>query len=326
LDVFREYFKIEVKDVCGVNVATILSGCYNKYDAVFTIFGPFYNLRYSGRLICGFAQPWIIFNKNEIYNTFGCFDRVRTDLKLWLQTFFFNRADLLIVEHEHVRRKLLDNNRFMGKSIDVISNSISQIFLDSNSWVSCPTFTRVQDVIYLGFIGRNYPHKNTKVFPLVKKKLLEKYGVNVNFVVTFRDDEWNDCSQDFRLSAINIGELTASQCPSFYKMVDAVIFPSLLECFSATPIEAMYMNTPLFASDRSFIREMCFDFPIYFEPTSIESISGVIAEFAYSRNVFFNDLDKGRQMVASMSNSFRRFEEYISVINKFICNDGKSHV
>ena len=52
-----------------------------------------------------------------------------------------------------------------------------------------------------------------------------------------------------------------------------VIFPSLLECFSATPIEAMIMKKPVFASDRLFVRQSCDGFVNYFDPNSPESIA-----------------------------------------------------
>ena len=61
--------------------------------------------------------------------------------------------------------------------------------------------------------------------------------------------------------------------------MDAIIFPSLLECFSATPLEAMAMEKPFFASDREFIRDVCSDYALYFDPEDPISAANVINDY-----------------------------------------------
>jgi glycosyltransferase involved in cell wall biosynthesis len=101
----------------------------------------------------------------------------------------------------------------------------------------------------------------------------------VEFYVTFTEDEWQACPASFRNVINNVGALVLAQCPSFYAAMDGIIFPSLLECFSAVPLEAMYMRRPLFASDLPFIRDCCHDLAIYFDPLSADSMAKAIAEY-----------------------------------------------
>ena len=75
---------------------------------------------------------------------------------------------------------------------------------------------------------------------------------------------------------INVGPLSISQVPTLLARCDAVIFPSLMESCSASPIEAMYMNKLLFASDLPFVHESCGGAPIYFDPTSPRDIARAI--------------------------------------------------
>jgi glycosyltransferase involved in cell wall biosynthesis len=61
--------------------------------------------------------------------------------------------------------------------------------------------------------------------------------------------------------------------------MDAVIFPSMLECFSATPLEAMIMRKPLFASNMTFNHNICLDYAFYFDPHSAESAADAIGKY-----------------------------------------------
>ena len=94
----------------------------------------------------------------------------------------------------------------------------------------------------LGLISRNYTHKNLCILPDVKS-CLESFGISVSIYVTFTDKEWNSMSHAFRSSIINVGPLFASSCVDFYKSLDGLVFPSLLECFSVSPFEASKGDT-----------------------------------------------------------------------------------
>jgi glycosyltransferase involved in cell wall biosynthesis len=82
---------------------------------------------------------------------------------------------------------------------------------------------------------------------------------------------------------VNIGALDVAQCPSFYLQLDGVLFPSLLECFSATPLEAMAMKRALFVADRPFNRDVCGDAAFYFDPLDPGSAANAIAAFINAR-------------------------------------------
>ena len=245
-------------------------------QAIFVVFGPLYITGLGIPQIVGFAQPWIIYPDNEIYRAMSNFAKWKTRLKFALQSLFFRQADLLVVELEHVRSGLTrvgiaDTNR-----VCVVQNCLSALYRNSERWQPVPPLGAVHG-FKLGFVGRNYPHKNTAIFPKIREALRTNYNLDVVIYVTFSDDEWLTCTQEFRDSIINIGPLTVAQCPSFYQQLDGVLFPSLLECFSATPVEAMAMKRPLFASDRAFNRDVCGDYAFYFDPCDPNSAAAAIA-------------------------------------------------
>lgn len=252
-------------------------GAY-KFDVVFTVFGPFYFSLNGAAHVVGFAQPWIIYREESLYRKLSFFSELKVRAKFFLQTIFFKRATRLIVELEHVKNRLISRKIFDAKKIDVVHNCINSIYLRPEYWK--PLDRPILKSGYsIGFVGRDYSHKNTSCLPVIKKLLKSIYDIDVNFYVTFSDAEWAEKSEDFRNEIVNAGVLEIAQCPSFYQEMDAVIFPSLLECFSATPLEAMVMKKPLFASDRGFVRDVCGDFSFYFDPENPRAAADLIANY-----------------------------------------------
>lgn len=310
---------IRVVDSGGIRAMLSIENRYlEKYDLVFTIFGPNYFLKKDYIDLVGFAQLWIL--DGSAYKLLPVVERVNKRIKFFLQKLFFKRSDSFVVELEHVRDSLIESGVAKPSSIHVAHNCVSSIYFDRKLWgsldnrMSSPRFK-------IGFLGRDYAHKNTDILPDVKRILREEYGVGVDFFVTFDDGEWQAKGKNFRSSIINVGSLSLTQCPTFYESVDAVIFPSVLECFSVTPLEALMMRRPLFASDRRFVRDICGDFAFYFDPHSPNSAAEII-DF-YLRNLLATDearLSLAREHAVGFSNAQSRKNRYIQIIRDELAN------
>lgn len=304
----------EVIDSKGFKLAfSSLSRRLNEFNAIFTVFGPLYAIGFTGVNITGFAQPWIIYPDNELVKSLRWFKRLSSKAKFILQSIMFSRADHLVVELDHVRRGLVEKLGIDKDRIHLVSNCLSNTYVKPESWqiFSNP---KIECDLRLGFIGRNYLHKNTSIFCYIEAELRLTYGINAKFVVTFTDAEWQACPAVFRQVSVNVGSLSVAQCPNFYKSLDAVVFPSLLECFSATPLETMAMEIPLFASDRPFNRDVCGDHAHYFDPMAPETAARAIA------NVFTNGgpnpaaLRAAREHAINFSNPKERAEKYLALL------------
>lgn len=303
-----------VYDVFGLR--SLINLKYNlfilSYTTVFTIFGPLYLLKKPKFSVVGFAQPWIIYPKNEIYYQMGFFHQRMNTLKYKLQKFFYLKSDKIIVELDHVKKAFKKITNF--ENIFVVENCISSIYLNKKSWKTV-NFTKKKDVITLGIISRDYPHKNLDILSKVSVLLRKEFKVNVEFVVTLAEKEWKKKSKSFQKNIKNLGPLDILQCPSFYKLLDGVIFPSLLECFSATPIEAMIMKKPVFASNRIFITEVCSNFVNYFEPTNPYSIAQTIYDYFKDNNTSKKEfMEIAYQHALKYSNPEVRTKKYIKLI------------
>lgn len=311
--VFSSYI---VKDLKGPSVKSLFSRQLSrKFDLIFTVFGPDYRFSLAGsRNVVGFAQPWIIYPENPIYDCLNLINKIKTKLKFGVQKFFFSRSDVLIVELPHVRERIVSSGIKAEESVTVVHNSVSSIYSNPSLWSPLEI---AKDPVHfnIGFVGRDYPHKNLNILPEVKEILKNVHGFNVDFFVTLTAEEISRKSKKFRDSVYSIGELSVSQCPSFYAEMDAIVFPSLLECFSATPLEAMVMERPLFSSDRKFVKDVCGDYAYYFDPLDAESIASTISDYLLNRKgKDSNNIHAAKAHALSFSSAESRARKYLSII------------
>lgn len=297
LEAFAEYMQFDTYGLSALIRKKPLR--YRDFDAVFTVFGPLYSPVVGAKNVMGFAQPWVAYPHNSAYSLLAARDRLKTRLKFELVAAFFATADVLIVEQEHVRKALRKRRLFRSKTVDVVPSVVDSIYFDETRWSPVSLPPRAGD-LRLGVVSRNYTHKNLGILPQVKTALKENHGIDAEFFVTFSDDEYASCSSDFRDNVSNHGTLALAECPSFNSQLDGVVFPTLLECFSATPIEALAVRTPLFASDRPFIRDTVGKHARYFDPLDPESIARCIYDYFRLPTQEQNEMtEAGFQHVAS---------------------------
>ena len=286
-------------------------------DAILVLFGPFYRLRCPIPTVVGFAQPWIIYPHNEMYASQSRLSRCATRIKYALQALFFRQADLLVVELEHVKRGLALVGIGAPGQVEVVRNCLSALYRQPQRWQAAPALA--PDARFkLGFVGRNYPHKNTAIFPEVRRLLECKHGLAVSIYVTFSEEEWTACTPAFREQVINVGVLNVAQCPSFYQQMDGVIFPSLLECFSATPLEAMAMKRPLFASDRPFNRDVCGALAWYFDPLDPASAAACIAAYLGAGSLAAERVEAAYRHVLELPGPDLRAQRYMDCLRRAV--------
>lgn len=312
-DVFESYTVVD-----SYGISAIWRGIDKKFlgmDLVFTIFGPAYFLFNKNKHIFGFAQPNIIYPNNPIIRELSLYEKLKTKVKYKVQEFFFSRSDSIIVELEHVKERLLNKYLFRHSKIYIVWSAVNSVYSQREKWKPLK-LPRHKSQLSLGIISRNYPHKNLKIFPEIKKIMKKEYNIEVSFFVTFDSNEWHKCSNVFKENVINVGSLSLDQCPSFYSQMDAIIFPSLLECFSAVPIEAMMSKVPLFASDLPFIRDCCAEYCNYFNPLDSSNAAKVIKNFFSLSKSKRNDFVKSSyKYVQNFPDAAKRAEKYVNIIN-----------
>ena len=322
----KSFFKnYKVHNIFGLKNYKNNINLFDDYNLVFTIFGPCYH-PIKGINLVGFAQPWILYPNNECYSMLSSVEKLKFKLKFFLQKKFFKKSDFCVVELEHVKQRLIELNLFKDSHVEVVYNTVSNVYFSPENWEKIKIMP--SNKMKIGLISRDYFHKNTNILPKVKEILKNKYNQDVDFYVTFNEGEWLNKSSSFQENIINVGPLKVNECPNFYEEMDAIIFPSLLECFSATPLEAMIMKKPLFASDRGFIKDVCLDFAYYFEPTDPESAAVVINDFIENKNI--NELEikltAAQTHAKNFSSAHQRAVKYTQIIENCLNKEDNSYV
>lgn len=311
--VFGDY---QICDTFGLQAFNSkLNNRIKNYEVVFTIFGPNYLRVKAKKEILGFAQPWILNFNNPISKNMSFFNRNILRAKFFIQWLFFLPADHYIVELEHVKKGLIKNKSVDEQEISVVYNTVSSLYLEESKWKTI-CIEKGNEKISLGIVTRDYPHKNIGIFPAVAQILESKHNLKVHFYTTLNENEWAARDEIFKKYVSTVGSLSPDQCPSFYEQIDAVVFPSLLECFSATPLEAMVMTKPLFASDRGFVRGVCAEYAVYFDPLDANDIALKIANYFKTNFNNTEKLDRARNHALNFSSAKSRAEKYLEIIQQ----------
>jgi len=319
LDVdFSVFNSYEVIDSYGFKAFfSSLNSRIKNYDVVFTVFGPNYLRVKAKKEIVGFAQPWMLNFNNPISEKMSFLNKNILRLKFYIQWLFFLRADHYVVELEHVKKALVDIKGVDSKKISVVYNTVSSLYMDKSKWQPV-RIKKNQEEISLGIVTRDYPHKNINILPMVAEALQAKHNLKAHFYTTLNDVEWAAKDAFFKKHVSTVGSLSPDQCPSFYEQIDAVVFPSLLECFSATPLEAMVMSKPLFASDRGFVRDVCGDHAVYFDPLDADDIALNIANYFKADTERAEQLQQARDHALGFSSAKGRAEQYLEIIQQHL--------
>jgi glycosyltransferase involved in cell wall biosynthesis len=310
LSVFSNY---QVIDTIGLNALwSPLNQQVKQYDVVFTLFGPNYLRKQAKLEIVGFAQSWILKFDNPISQAMPQLAKIKLRLKFYVQRLLFKRSDKLIVELEHVKQALIKQTLADAHDIYVVHNTISLLYLDQSKW-SAIRIPKQEESLSIGIVTRDYPHKNLAILPELASILLTKFGLTVHFYVSLNEQEWSKKTDTFKRYVSTVGALSVEQCPSFYQQMDAVIFPSLLECFSATPLEALVMKKPLFASDREFVKDVCAQYAYYFDPTDALAGAQLIANY-FASPATEEQLEAAYLHTVNFSNATQRANSYLQII------------
>ena len=143
------------------------------------------------------------------------------------------------------------------------------------------------------------------------KYLNEKYpNFLFRFILTISPNEFF-INNVYAKEVLLLGNVSISECPSLYFQSDALFLPTLLECFSASYPEAMFMKKPILTSDIGFAKGICGDAAMYFNPLCPASIGEAIYRLA--NNVIERD-----KLIANGIKRLKVFDTYEERTKKYL--------
>ena len=275
---------------------------FNNHKVIYTVFGPTYAIKFSDKKwINGFAQPWILFPNNDVYQDLSFFSQIQFKIKFFIQKKFYQMSNILIVEHNFVKQQL--ESIIKNKKIIVAENSINQCFIKPGSWKEI--HLKKSSKKKIGIIGSGYIHKNLKIIPKVKKLLFDLHKIDAEFYVTLPNTDYCLLGNNFTENVINLDVLQIEECPSFYSKMDLIFLPTKLECFSATILESVFMKKPIVCADYVFNNYIDSGLIYHYNKNNYVDASNQI-EKALNRNN--NDNEQKLQYIIKRFNSSNRFK------------------
>ncbi|MCW2853071.1 MAG: glycosyltransferase, partial [Nocardioides sp.] len=231
----------EVFDRRPLRPASIWRDLRRPCEASLVVFGPIYSLPRASRRILGFADV------TSVYST-SCSSRSRrTTLRGWLSRTEASLQDLLLVETTAMATQVRHAVTRRCPPIAVVANAVNRRVVsteDDPDLRERVLAARGDSVHVLAYPTRPYAHKNMKFLPLVASALARR-GHQTRFLLTLTEAEWEKIGTGVRSVSENLGELAIGQVSTLLRASDGVFFPSLLEAYSATPIEALALGVPL---------------------------------------------------------------------------------
>lgn len=289
-----------------------------KADFVITTSGPSY-WRPSSPHIIGYNLPHYIYEDSPFWKITSISTRLRFSLlKFTIRYFYKKDADYYFVQTDDVRNRLMefiDNPKVFtvpntcGFTENLVSNNFK--FLPKKDGKTFRFLT----------LSAYYEHKNLEIIGLISKKLEALGYSNVEFIVTLSDDAFLKCFKGIGSSKIiNVGVVKPEDCALLYKECDALFLPTLLECFSANYVEAMFMQKPIVTTDLSFAKTVCKEAALYFEPLNKNDAVDKIISLIDNPNVGLQLIEKGNLRLKDFPNAKERAKLIINIVNDLFRN------
>lgn len=281
-----------------------------KPDCIFTVFGPSYHKSNYPKLV-GFAIGHIIYPESPFFKTLSIKEKIYNKILCHIKTLCFNRnSDALVFETQDAAT-LYKQNKSFKKPVHVANNTLNEIFHSPKEWEKFPEDLASPCTILC--VTANYAHKNLSIIPHVIDNLINKYKFHdFQFVLTLDPTEL-EVSEYHRKYIKFIGRVTINQLPDVYSQSNIVFMPTLLELFSATYLEAMFMKRAIVASDLGFSKDICQDSAYFCEATNPEAYADAIYKLYTQPEINLELIQKGETNLKRFGTSIDRTKKYLKI-------------
>ncbi len=282
-----------------------------EFDVSFTVFGPNYTPRRARRQVVGFADVSSLFP--DALPPQPASAQARRAIRARLSRALFRRCDLVVAEAAFVARTLVERWGCDRDRIVVVPNVLNAVFVERSRQL--PVEVPDATVPMFCYVARGYPHKNHDLLGPAGRLLRERHGREVRFALTLEAEEWNALSSETREHSVNVGPIAVAQAPALYAACVGTVFPSLAECFSVTPLEALASGSPLVASDRDFVRDVVGESAAYVDPHDPASLADALDQVLAGSEATDRRRSGGLELARGWPTARQRAEAYLDVVS-----------
>jgi glycosyltransferase involved in cell wall biosynthesis len=227
-----------------------------------------------------------------------------------------------------MRTRLVATYSFKGRTALMI-NSISSNVLAKEYDDQSQELKQYEGKFRLMTLTKYYPHKNleriVEAFCRYRSDLLDvvvfltiskKHGSGAKRLIQRIKDE------GLTSNLICVGEIAQRDLARWFQYCDAMLFPTLLESFSSTYVEAMHFGLPIITSDIDFAHAVCDNAAIYCDPWCHQSIKNAILELKKNPELRGDLTEKGYSRLREINQSWDSIvSNALQEIEELFCAD-----
>lgn len=181
--------------------------------------------------------------------------------------------------------------------------SVTYEGIDYDIWPSSITKKSPLPYPYLLYVGNAYPHKNLDVLLFALQMYMQKdeeelKRKKLKLVCVGKDDYFyqrlKQKAEDLQVTNYIYfpGEVTDAVLGEYYTHAEALVSPSFAEGFALPPLEALYCDTPVIASDIPVFRELLLPGSTFLNPYNATEWYSAFKTVSNKKNIWKSKKEK----------------------------------
>lgn len=314
-----------LKDYRSVRAAVLAWEKKYEPDVIYSITSPCY-IHFKSKEVMRFTNPWVATSNKYAWGTLSWKDRLIKYLYCLNQRRIIRGAPYFITQTEAVKQGLLRVTHAQENNVCVVNNVLPNFF---SSGINTEHINSADSNIHIACIAAPVPHKNLDIVPRILKILRDDHQIkNVVFHLTAdpQSEVWKKIEQErcrFSLDdnlIVNHGRMEQDELAVLYRKCDFSLLPTLLEVFSATPLESMFFKLNMIASDFDFNREVMGDCALYYPPTDATKAAEQIVKYIHDKKL----RDEHKARMPRQLERFGTYQRHFSCIMDFLKKVGSN--
>jgi glycosyltransferase involved in cell wall biosynthesis len=288
-----------------------------KPNIVFTTSGPAY-WRPNAPHLVGFNLGHYIYTDSPFFKIIPLWKVVRWKLRGITKALFFKReSDAFVVQTDDVNIRL--KKWLKVDKVYTVSNSCNSHFFKTDVYPN-KLKEKVNNEFRFLFLSAYHPHKNFEIInSILDYELSVNSNTRIRFVLTLPQKIFDSLfSEKHQKYLYNVGAVPIPECASLYNECDAMFLPTLLECFSASYVEAMFMEKPIVTSNLGFAQTVCKDAALYFNPINEKDICDKLSLLMNNTSLREELIQKGKMRKYDFKTASERAKAYLDICEGLI--------
>jgi len=296
-----------------------------KPDLVYTIAAPSY-FSFRAPEVMRYTNPWVADLNKYAFDTLNFGEKIKRHCYNFIQRMLIKKCKYFITQTDACKAGIIKITGYKNSVVKVIPNTLPSLYLKYADQIAQPFDLSNVKIINVLYITAPHIHKNIDLIPEVIEHLVNKFNIkNIRFNITvpinspflIRFYEKAN-SLGVKNYIVNHGYCNQDQLANLYLKSNIYFFPSLLETFSVSLLEALYFKQFIVATNFAFNKYITGEAALYFEPLNSLDAAAKISYLIQNKNSIDVKLVDELNTLLSNNNLFFNSSENFNSILDFL--------